>query len=219
VAELILASASPRRRELLQRIGLTPRIVVPDLDELAVAASVPTSNPRAYAMRLAGAKAGAVAERLANEEDELVARPADERPVVLAADTIVVLDDEILNKPTDAGDARAMLRRLSGKSHTVLTGVAVWRAGKSPDAWLHAARTRLTFHPLSDDLIEGYVATGSPLDKAGAYGIQDHSSAMPMIASIDGDYWNVMGLPLLIVKEGLAAYGILCGAVPPPPAL
>jgi septum formation protein len=173
----ILASRSPRRRHLLTLLGTEFEQVVSDVDESISDASV----PREYAERLALEKAGAVA-RL---------RPD---ALVLGADTIVVHDEEILGKPVDEEDARRILRRLSGTTHAVYTGIALIHLAEDRQS-VSAEATQVTFAELSDDEIDRYVATGSPMDKAGAYGIQDDQGAL-YVSRIDGDYYNVVGLPL-----------------------
>lgn len=167
---MILASASPRRRELLAAAGLVFEVRPAEVDETPG----PQEPPRRYALRVATAKALAV-----------------EGERVLAADTIVVLDGEILGKPTDATDAAQMLRRLAGRAHTVMTAV-VLREGRRLRRRL--IRTRVHFRPLSEVEIAAYVATGEPLDKAGAYGIQGRGGAL--VDRVSGSYTNVVGLPL-----------------------
>jgi septum formation protein len=171
---LILASSSPRRRELLGLLGLSPEVVPADIDE----SWIPGEAPIPHAERLARAKAGVIAAR---------------RPdvAVIAADTIVVIDGEILGKPADAADAAAMLRRLSGREHVVHTAIAVAYRNDTASA---VESTRVWFRSLSDDAIAAYVATGEPMDKAGAYGIQGYGAVI--VERIDGDYFTVMGLGL-----------------------
>jgi nucleoside triphosphate pyrophosphatase len=172
---LVLASGSPRRRELLAQLGLTFAVVAPDVDETPR----PGERPGELVRRLAAAKAAAV----------------DGDPV-LAADTTVEVDGEILGKPLDADDARRMLRRLSGRSHRVHTGVAV-RAGER--LGLDVVTTIVTFVPLQPAVIEWYVGTGEPLDKAGAYAIQGHGGAF--VEHVRGSVSNVVGLPLTSVAR------------------
>lgn len=174
---LLLASASPRRRALLAMVGIPHTVQPADVDETPP----PGLEPAALVRHLAAEKALAHAH----------ARPAD---LFLGADTIVVLDGEVLNKPADAAEAKAMLRRLSGRTHTVFTGLALVHLATARRLKLHEA-TDVTFAPLTDDEIDAYVATGSPLDKAGAYGIQDDRGAL-YVERIDGDYYTVVGLPL-----------------------
>lgn len=181
---LVLASASPRRRVLLEQVGLVPLVRPTGADETWPEGLAP----------------GPAVEVLAARK----ARAADAEPdaLVIAADTVVVLDGEVLGKPTDAADAARTLRRLSGRTHTVYTGVALRHDGR--DATVHAA-TDVTMAPLTDAEIDAYVATGSPLDKAGGYGIQDEVGAL-LVARIDGEYTNVVGLPLRTLLDALRAH-------------
>lgn len=178
--ELILASGSPRRRELLAQAGYRFSIESADIDESQRA----DEQPDAYVLRLAEEKARAVLARHAAAKHHA--------PVmVLGADTTVVCDGEILGKPRDADDARRMLRRLSGRTHLVLTGVAVaTRAGVKSGV----EQTEVTFARIADDELELYCASGEPMDKAGAYGIQGYAARW--IPRIEGCYFNVMGLPI-----------------------
>lgn len=181
---LVLASASPRRRDLLARLGVSLSVRPTDADE---------TWPEGLAH-------GAAVEVLAQRKADAAGTPRG--TLVLAADTVVVLGDDVLGKPASPAAAHAMLRRLSGATHTVYTGVAL-RLGRRT-ATAHEA-TRVTFAPLSDAEIAAYVATGSPLDKAGAYGIQDDAGAV-FVERIDGDYYNVVGLPLHRLYRTLAAH-------------
>ena len=197
---LVLASTSPRRRELLGLLGLPFEVVASRFDEAALS---PHGLPPAdYVTELATGKAAEVAARL-----------ADPDAVVLGADTTVVLDGDVLNKPFDAEDAVRMLRRLSGRTHAVYTGLCVMRGDAAQTA--HAV-TEVTFDPLSDDTIRTYVATGEPLDKAGAYGVQ--GKALAFIPKIEGDYYTVVGLPLAVARRLLLAYFPEIQPAPPPPA-
>ena len=171
---VILASQSPRRRELLSLIGIKHDVRPADIDE----SLHPGEQPVPHAERLARAKA----HRLAVRYPEAV---------VIAADTIVVLDGAILGKPADAGEARATLALLSGRMHTVHTAIAVARGGRTESAVESVA---VTFRTLSTVEIAEYVATGEPLDKAGAYGIQGFGATI--VERIEGDYFSVMGLGL-----------------------
>jgi septum formation protein len=185
---LILASASPRRRELLAQAGYAFEVEAADVDE----SLRPCESPAAYVLRLAQEKARAVLEKRIPsgpfvERSEMSGEPL----IVLGADTTVVLDNEILGKPADAADARAMLRRLSGRTHQVLTGIAAaTRAGISSAV----ESTDVTFAEIPEAALDLYCATPEPLDKAGAYGIQGYAARW--IPRIDGDYFNVMGLPI-----------------------
>ncbi len=176
---LVLASASQRRLELLRGLGVEPLVRPAAVDERALPGEAPADHVR----RLAIAKARAEA------------RPGE---LVLAADTIVVLDDELLGKPEDAAEAEAMLRRLAGREHRVFTGVALFE----PAAGRLAARvseTAVRLAPLSAEEIRRYVATGEPLDKAGAYAIQGRGSLF--VEGIAGDYGTVVGLPLALLPD------------------
>ncbi|MGH9803631.1 MAG: Maf family protein [Candidatus Acidiferrales bacterium] len=180
---LILASSSPRRVEVLRNAGFDFEIMPARVDESAR----PGEAPVALAERLARAKAKDVASRLAPETDA----------AVLGADTVVVSDEgELLGKPSSPADAVAMLEKLSARPHDVITGVALVSAGGSRARVAHEL-TRVFFRALTREEIEGYVATGEPLDKAGAYAIQ--GGAGRFITRIEGCYFNVMGLPLSLV--------------------
>ena len=139
----------------------------------------------------------------ANKAAEVAARCAESGDVVIGADTIVVLDGRVLGKPRDAADAKAMLRSLSGRAHTVFTGGAVRRDSR---VLRHAERTEVRFRPLNDDEIDRYIATGEPLDKAGAYGAQGYASLF--VEHLDGDFFNVMGLPLCALGKLLNELGV-----------
>ena len=173
---VVLASQSPRRRDLLTLVGVAHEVRPADVDERVR----PGEAPDAYVRRLAGEKARAVADAL-----------GDPGAAVVAADTTVVVDGEILGKPADAAEARAMVRRLAGRAHEVFTGMAVVRGPRLADA---VERVGVTFRPLGDDEIAAYVATGEPMDKAGAYGIQGYGATI--VERVDGDYFAVMGLSL-----------------------
>lgn len=183
---LVLASASPRRRELLGQLGLSFEVSAADIDETPH----PGEPAPAYVLRLAREKARAVATR----------HPG---AWVLAADTTVALGDELLGKPRDATEAREMLGRLSGRTHEVHTGVAL--AGPSGE---HSTvvRTRVTFRALSPGEIAWYAGTGEPLDKAGSYAVQGKGGFL--VAAVDGSPTNVIGLPLGETLELLARAGL-----------
>ena len=183
---LILASASPRRRDLLDQIGLTFTVETADIDETPRLAE----DPIAYVKRLAEHKAAAVFARHTNRE----------RLIVLGADTTVVANNQILGKPEDEADAARMLRALSGRTHRVITGVALITATAPP--LVAAEITEVEVLPLTDREIAAYIATGEPTGKAGAYAIQGR--AAKFIPRISGDYFNVMGLPLARVTAMLA---------------
>ncbi len=180
---LILASASPRRAEILRAVGWQFEKDAADIDETERQGE----NPADYVQRLAVEKALAVA---ANYDDALI----------LGADTTVVIENQIIGKPRDLADARRMLRMLSGKWHEVLTGIALVKTaeGKS-ETKIGLQRTRVKFVEMTDAEIEFLVENGSPLDKAGAYAVQ--AQAALFIERIEGDYWNVVGLPVSLVYE------------------
>ena len=181
---LILASASPRRRELLRQAGFTFEVVAPEVDETYPGGE----DPAAFAERLALAKAAQIAQRFAAKDDV----------VVLGADTVVVADGEVLGKPVSADDARAMLRKLSGIAHRVITGVALAAPGTDRRAVGHEV-TRVFFRPLTEEEITAYVATGEPLDKAGAYAAQGRAARF--VTRVEGCYFNVVGLPVALVDR------------------
>jgi septum formation protein len=183
---VILASQSPRRRELLTLIGIPHEVRPADLDETMR----PGESPNGYAERLARAKARAVAE-------------GDERAIVIGADTVVVLDGEVLGKPADASEAVQTLRRLAGRTHTVHTAVAVAHGGHLESG---VESVEVTFRPLTDEQVGAYVATGEPMDKAGAYGIQGYGAVL--VERIHGDYFAVMGLALGRLVELLERVGV-----------
>jgi septum formation protein len=178
---LVLASASPRRHDLLRSAGIPFEVHPADIPE----DPLPSENAKNCAERLAREKALAVA-RL---------RPGD---AVLGADTVVVIDDQILGKPVDASDAARMLRMLSGRTHQVITGVCLVMGGKCS---VESETTSVTMSEISADEISGYVATDEPMDKAGAYAIQGIASRW--IPRIEGDYSNVVGLPVALVYRML----------------
>jgi septum formation protein len=186
---LILASASPRRRDLLEQIGLTFEIETADIDETPRLAE----EPMAYTMRLAEHKAAAVMAKLAKQRD-----PA--RLVVLGADTTVVCAGQILGKPVDEADAARMLRLLSGKTHEVITGVALVTGMSAP--LVAAEVTEVVVNALTERQIADYVATGEPMGKAGSYAIQGRAARF--IPRIEGCYFNVVGLPLARVSAMLS---------------
>jgi septum formation protein len=178
---LTLASSSPRRRQLLEMLGLQVRVVPPNIPEVRR----PVETPVDYVERLAREKALAVSGRL-----------------VLAADTTVVMRDEVLEKPADSADALRMLKKLQGRTHQVVTSVALL----AEDAIQQATDvTNVTFRRLDEAFLEAYVATGEPMDKAGAYGIQGYGAAL--VERVDGDFFSVMGLPLRLVLELLELAG------------
>lgn len=177
VPKLILASGSPRRSEILSSVGWEFEKHVADIDET----ELDGENPAAYVQRLAKGKAEAVA---LNYKDR----------IVLGADTTVVIDGQIIAKPIDLDDARRMLKLLSGREHRVLTGVALVRNSKTN---VGLQSTKVKFNEMNDEEIEFLVQSGEPLDKAGAYAVQ--AQAALFIEKIEGDYWNVVGLPINLV--------------------
>lgn len=191
---LILASTSPRRRELLGLLGLPFEVLASRYDEASL--SPHGLVPSHYVTRLAHGKAAEVAAR------------TDGDALVIGADTTVVLDGDYLNKPADAEDACRMLRRLSGRTHQVYTGLCLISVhnGVPRAVTTDFAVTEVTFDTLAEEIITAYVATGEPLDKAGAYGIQ--GKALSFIPSIQGDYFNVVGLPVFLLCQHLPQFGI-----------
>jgi septum formation protein len=183
---IILASASPRRRELLALVGIAHEVVPADIDETPF----DHESPAAYCERLAREKALAVAHRFPDA-------------ATIGSDTTVVIGGALLGKPDDEADARRMLRLLAGRTHTVHTAVAVARG----DALVSAVEdVAVTFRPLDDDEIAAYVATREPMDKAGSYGIQGYGATI--VERIDGDYFAVMGLPLVRLVGLLGRVGV-----------
>lgn len=182
---IVLASGSPRRRQLLELVGIPHVVDPPHVDERPE----PGELPETLAVRLAREKALAVAQR----RDE----------PVLAADTVVVLGDEMLGKPTSPSDAERMLARLSGREHRVVTAVALARGSQVDE---RCDVSRVWFRPLSREQIRDYVATGEPLDKAGSYGVQGYGALL--VDRIEGDFFSVMGLPLRLVLELLERAGL-----------
>lgn len=178
---LILASGSPRRKELLAMVGRMYQCIPSDADETVPEGMEPQDIPEFLAVK----KAAAVLEKY----------PED---IVLGADTIVELDGQVLGKPENEADAARMLRMLSGNTHMVYTGVAIL----SKDWEVHFSTvTKVEFYPLSEDEIQEYIATGEPMDKAGAYGIQGKGALL--VKRIHGDYYTVMGLPVAEVERHL----------------
>ena len=183
---LILASGSPRRRELLAKMGYTFEICAPDVDEHV------QGHARDIVLTLAGRKARAAAAHC-------------RRGIIIASDTLVSLDGAPLGKPEDEADAKRMLRALSGREHEVFTGVCVMDA-ESGENEIRAVRTGVTFRALTDGEIDVYIATGEPMDKAGAYAIQ--GGAAPFVEKLDGEFENVVGFPVVEVKEMLGHFGL-----------
>lgn len=201
--EIILASASPRRRELLAGLGLRFHVVPSELEE----APWPGEKPASYALRNALDKARAVAGRrsafsVRGSGSDAPTLPYPDSParLILSADTIVVLGDRILEKPRDADDARAMLRDLSGREHEVMTGLCLLGDGRELGI---VSRSVVRFRDLAAAEVAAYVATGEPMDKAGAYAIQ--GGAAPFVAETRGSYTNIVGLPVEDLQRLLSA--------------
>jgi septum formation protein len=184
-ATIVLASGSPRRHEMLTRLGLEYRVAVPDVDETPRAGE----DPARYVERLARDKVGAVA--------------AFPESLVIGADTTVEVDGDILGKPADEAEARRMLRRLSGRTHHVHTAVAVRRHERTISA---VADTLVQFEPLSATAVEWYLATGEPYDRAGAYALQ--GAAGVFVTSVTGSVSNVVGLPLTLLVRLARQVGV-----------
>lgn len=185
--QLVLASSSPRRSELLQQMRVTFKVLPVDIDE----SRLQEESPRTYVERLALEKARAGWER------------SDKTRPVLGSDTVVVIQDDILGKPTDRAQAIEMLNRLSGNTHQVVTAVALVDAEKSG---IRLSESLVSFIPLTEQEIERYWQTGEPVDKAGAYAIQGLAAAF--IRRIEGSFSGVMGLPIYETMELLKSYGI-----------
>ena len=187
---MILASTSPRRQQLLHEAGLGFRVVAPSFDE--------------GALKQAGLPPAELTQRLAQGKARSVAAQARPHEVIVASDTVVVLDGEVLGKPRDAGEARRMLTRLSGREHEVLSAVCLLR---DTDERTFCERTAVSFYDLADEEIDAYVASGEPMDKAGAYGIQ--GAGRLFVRRIEGDFYTVVGLPIARLVRELRAMGAL----------
>lgn len=185
--KFILASASPRRKELLEVMGIDFDTVVSEADEDSVPRDVP---PKLYVQELALLKAAASAKAVLKSK----------KSFIISADTVVTLDGEILGKPSDEQDALRMLSSLSGRTHEVYTGYAVMRMSDGKTV-CGSVCTEVRFKEIDNDAIDAYIASGEPMDKAGAYGIQGRGSVL--IDSISGDYFNVVGLPLSALYDTL----------------
>ena len=185
--KIILASKSPRRREILQNLGIEFEIITADTDE-----SSEIREPSELVSCLALRKGEAVARAIENDAENV----EKERILVISSDTLVAVDGEILGKPSDLSDAKRMLRKIKGRAHSVYSGIAITELvdGKINKSFASAERTDVYFADMSDGEIELYVNTEKVLDKAGAYAIQGVASAW--IEKIDGDYFNVVGLPV-----------------------
>lgn len=187
MTKIILASGSPRRRELLEVMGLEFEVIVSDADESSVSEDVPVEL---YVQELALLKAAATAKSVIRRKSALI----------ISADTIVTFDGEILGKPKDEQDAFNMLKRLSGRTHAVYTGYCVMRM-RDGKTVCDRVRTEVTFKSLSDEKIWSYIKSGEPMDKAGSYGIQGKGSVL--VGDISGDYFNVVGLPVSALSDTL----------------
>ena len=191
--DIILASKSPRRRALLEQMGVRDfRILTPDIDE-----HMDRDLPPAELVR-----------QISLEKAQAVAAQADPNTVVIAADTVVALDGVVLGKPAGKEEAFRMLSLLSGNRHQVYTGLTVLRGEQVFSQW---EETAVTFRSLTAEEIEAYIATGEPMDKAGAYGIQGYGALF--IQGISGDYYNVMGLPVCRLGQILGQLGMDCMAL------
>lgn len=182
--QIVLASASPRRRELMEQIGIHPEIIPSQVEEV-----VTSSDPEQVVMELAGQKAREVADRLGDNR------------IVVGSDTVVAVDGAILGKPASEEEASAMIRRIAGRTHQVFTGVSIVRGQREKT---FAVESRVTVYPMSEEEIRGYVAAGESMDKAGAYGIQGRFAAF--IKELSGSYTNVMGLPVGRLYQELKAF-------------
>ncbi len=185
---IILASGSPRRREILEKTGLRFRVDESGCEEEIIAGL----SPRALARSLSRQKAAAIASK-------------HENALIIAADTFIFLEGKVLGKPHNAKEAIRMLKALSGKAHTVITGFTIFdtRSGKTMS---RSVETRVHFKRLRQKEIEDYVKSGEPLDKAGGYGIQGLGAAL--VEKIEGDFLNVVGLPLCALTKGLKEFGV-----------
>jgi septum formation protein len=194
VSPIVLASKSPRRRSLLEGLGIPFRVVPADIDESRLAGEAPA----AFATRAAEEKGRAVMDRLGRDGGT---------PWIVAADTIVVLGEEIFLKPRDTAEAGRMIQRLSGRRHEVITG---WAVGRKGDSWrVQHESTGVWFHDLTEAEIDGYVATEEGMDKAGAYAIQGVGAFL--VERVEGCYFNVVGLPVSRVVRALVDAGALPG--------
>ena len=188
MSNIVLASGSPRRQELLNRIGITDfDIRVPQTDEHYPAGLTPAQ----------------IVEYISREKAAAAAKLCTPEEIVITADTMVFLDDKKLGKPADESEALAMLTALQGRHHTVCTGVTV-RQGQR--VLTRAQSTHVYFRPASEAELRAYIAGGEPMDKAGAYGVQGQGALL--VERIDGDFFNVMGLPVLLLSRMLADFGI-----------
>lgn len=186
--EIILASQSPRRKELLTQMGIRNFIVCPACGDEVMDKSMPPQE---------------IVKALSAQKAQQVQAVSGQDALIIASDTIVVCQNEILGKPTDEKQAQDMLTLLSGRTHSVYTGIAVVRGDK---CLLDSTKTDVRFRPLGDTEIKAYIKTGEPMDKAGAYGIQGYASVF--IEEIFGDYYSVMGLPICKLGGMLSQFGV-----------
>lgn len=184
---IILASKSPRRRELLSLLGIDFTVMTEDIDE-TINQSVPVEEE---------------IKRLSYEKAKAVKDAVSDDSIIIAADTVVVLGNQVFGKPKDDHQAKEMLRTLSGKTHKVITGVTVMKKNKSDT---RAAVTEVTFRNLNDKEIQEYINTGDPFDKAGAYALQGISTIF--VSGISGDHFNVYGLPVSMLASMLRGFGV-----------
>ena len=196
--DIILASASPRRRDLLERAGVKFRVLQSDVDEALDDELL--ADPHQAAQELAQRKAGAVVQQI------LAAKPEGVQVVVIGADTIVFFQNKILGKPKNEEDAFRMLKAMSGKIHTVFTGVTIIDT-ESDLAHTFYEETKVEFYDVTDDEIRNYISTGDPLDKAGSYGVQGRGCFL--VKRIEGDYFTVVGLPIAHLIQILKKYSKL----------
>lgn len=198
--QIILASNSPRRKELLAMLSVPFTVQESHVDERALEAA----DKKAGICRRPAEQAAFMAEAKGRD----VSRTAPAGTIIIAADTMVAAGDTILHKPTDEADAKAILTHLSGKSHMVYTGLCVIYKDAEGKETIHSQSvgTKVVFRPLTAEEIDAYIATGEPMDKAGAYGIQGKGSLL--VARMEGDYFNVVGLPLTALYEELRTQGV-----------
>lgn len=186
--QIVLASASPRRRELMEMLGFRDLVILPALGEEHVDLTQPPHE---------------IVRQLAMNKAVEVSLKCEGHPLIVAADTIVWYNNKVYGKPENEEDAFRMLRSLSGHTHSVFTGVAVLHNGQMD---LRSDESRVTFREMSDEEIRGYIATGEPMDKAGAYGAQGKGAVF--VEHLDGDFFNVMGLPLCTLAQMLKQQGV-----------
>ena len=188
MAHIVLASASPRRQELLRRIGITEfDIRVPETEE---------TYPEGLSPRQ-------IVEYISREKADAAAKLCTAEEIVITADTMVFLDDQRLGKPADEADALRMLTALQGRRHTVCTGVTVRQGDRS---LTESETTEVYFRPAAEAELRAYIATGEPMDKAGSYGVQGKGALL--VEKLNGDFFNVMGLPVLRLSRMLAQFGV-----------